>query len=839
MILVLITIFALALQLNRQSSIWQEVALNQKAHDIVYHAGELTRYQSRLAVLLAEEIPLEAQTLTTYRAAINRELQRLTSITTTDEAQIPSMTTMTNLIRQYRTQWDGLQSALEQLSVMPADQQLGQELQMQLAEMDQLLEQLVQGGQVLYAVRLQDWIESLHYINQLLTGATVLLLVVVLLVTYIIYLVFRMQSRVEDELRGSAQRLQTILHTIPDAVLRLKGNGRIIDQKPADSIQPFTQTGDWLGKDVTEIMPEHTVVLVCNALQQALVTSEPQTIEYQFYPDITKTLHTFEARFLPTSTSEIQLLVRDITEEKQADAAALQAQKLESIGMLAGGIAHDFNNILTGLLAQTSLAKRKLERGLPAIDNLDKAILSTERAADLTRQLLAYAGRGKFQIAPLDLNQLIHDTATLLETVFAGREQLRLHLTDDLPPINADRGQIQQVVMNLVINAAEALANPKGNVTLTTTVRHLDPADLSTNFISEPPQPGVYILLEIRDNGTGMDQATLSRIFDPFYSTKATGHGLGLSATLGIIRTHHGGLCVKSQLGEGTTFIVLFPVAEAVEIISPHAADQEAYIEDYSKSILVIDDEAAVRHAVSDILTDRGYAVMTAAGGKEGIATYQAQRAAIGVVLLDMKMPGMSGQETYDVLREMDPALNIIFTSGYSETEITIPPTDIYHTAFLPKPYNADRLSRHVHQMMVGGGETEIGGQGAGDGCRPDCYFPKMKIAMSNSHPAIAESSPMRQLSGANHKATVLSPAGIITLRSAPLVCQTAAVSPFTVARQPGYQISLNTNKAGRPLCTWIVRVVAVCSITWTALVSSAPSPLLVSAGTASFWIMA
>lgn len=701
MILVLITIFALALQLNRQSTIWQEVALNQKAHDIVYHAGELTRYQSRLAAMLAEGILLEAHTLAAYRAEINRELQRLDSITTTDESQRPSMTLMMNLILQYRTQWNGLQPGLEQLITMPADQQLDQEIQLQLVEMDQLLEQLVQEGQALYAVRLQDWIGSLHYINQLLTGATVLLLVVVLLVTYIIYLVFRMQSRVEDALRASAQRLQTILHTIPDAVLRLKGNGQIIDQKPADSIQPFTQTGDWLGKDVTEIMPEHTVVLVRNALQQAMITNEPQTLEYEFYPTMSTTLHAFEARFLPTSTSEIQLLVRDITEEKQADAAALQAQKLESVGMLAGGIAHDFNNILTGLLAQTSLAKRKLERGLPAIDNLDKAILSTERAADLTRQLLAYAGRGKFQIAPLDLNRLIHDTATLLETVFTGREQLRLHLSDDLPPINADRGQIQQVVMNLVINAAEALADPGGSVTLTTTVRHLVPADLSTNFISEPPQPGDYILLEVQDNGTGIDQTTLSRIFDPFYSTKSTGHGLGLSATLGIIRTHRGGLCVESQLGEGTTFTVLFPVAESVEIVSQQPTVQEAYAEDCSKAILVIDDEAAVRHAVSDILIDRGYAVMTAAGGKEGIATYQAQHAAIGVVLLDMKMPEMSGQETYNVLREMDPALNIIFTSGYSETEIAIPPTDIYHTAFLPKPYNADGLAQHVHQMMV------------------------------------------------------------------------------------------------------------------------------------------
>ena len=228
-------------------------------------------------------------------------------------------------------------------------------------------------------------------------------------------------------------------------------------------------------------------------------------------------------------------------------------------------LPHDFNNILAGLLAQATLTRRKLEQGKPALLNLNKVILSAERAADLTRQLLAYAGRGKFQVDALDLNQLVHDTMTLLETNLAGRARLKLNLETQLPLLQADRGQLQQVVMNLVINAVEALKDHDGEVKISTTLETMVSPPTLNGYMATDLPPGRYVKLEVRDNGFGMEQATLQRIFDPYFSTKSSGHGLGLSAILGIIRSHQGGLHVESQPGIGTTFMILLPVAPAVD----------------------------------------------------------------------------------------------------------------------------------------------------------------------------------------------------------------------------------------------------------------------------------
>ena len=812
MTLFLITIFALAMQLNRQSTIWQEAAVNQMAHGIIYHGGQLAMLQARFSASFDElvsdtqsqsfqhqgkslvitgrsqEVSLDASNETSsnfdiYRSDIERELQRLETIAIADDFTPNGLESTLIFLQNYRTDWNALQLILDELSATPNsatlyNEQLRLDGQRILHQMEAQLGMLMQEAQSIYEVRLQDWVASLQQLNNLLTGATMVLLVVVLLVTYIIFHVFRMQSRVEKALRTSAQRLRTILHTIPDAVLRLKRNGKIVDQKPAQRIQPFIQPTDWIGKHVTEIIPDHTVSLFRHALQQAIETREPQTIEYEFSPAHVDLLHTFEARFLPTSTNEIQLLVRDITEEKQADAAALQAQKLESIGMLAGGIAHDFNNILTGLLAQASLAKHKLECGLPAIENIDKAILATERAADLTRQLLAYAGRGQFQVEQHDLNQLISDTTALLETALTSSTQLQITLAESLSLIRADRGQIQQVIMNLVINAAEALREHGGEVLLTTQMCKLsaqacddlgeflqvgngpnDPLpwsrcrdnqdrrdnhnvqgnhNISSYVMSEQLKPGRYICLHVHDNGVGMEQSTLNCIFDPFYSTKTTGHGLGLSATLGIIRTHHGGLLVQSQPDLGTSFTVLLPAVQeemsymdsqqiytALGVSSPSEQQSPQHTlsplprasgemgqgqhrrkiriesqQNVGKAILVIDDEDTVRNAACDILSSRGYHVMSADGGVAGVEAFRKQHPHIGVVLLDMKMPDMNGQQTYQALRQMDPSLNVIFTSGYSDVEITIPPADVGQVTFLAKPYSADTLTKSIHQMI-------------------------------------------------------------------------------------------------------------------------------------------
>lgn len=254
----------------------------------------------------------------------------------------------------------------------------------------------------------------------------------------------------------------------------------------------------------------------------------------------------------------------DITQQRQAEMALHQAKRLESVGLLAGGVAHDFNNLLTGMMSQGQLAKHKLPEGHPAGENLDKALATMHRASDLTRQLLVYAGKAEQKIEPLQLNALVQENEQLLQPKIPAHVVLKVELDEEVWPIQGDKAQLQQLVMNLVINAAEAIHKPAGEVVVQTKATYLKETDLLPNLISETPLPaGNYVCLEVKDNGAGMSRETLQQIFEPFFTTKKQGHGLGLSAIMGIVRQHKGGLCVSSEPEQGTTFSVFLPVAAA------------------------------------------------------------------------------------------------------------------------------------------------------------------------------------------------------------------------------------------------------------------------------------
>lgn len=398
------------------------------------------------------------------------------------------------------------------------------------------------------------------------------------------------------------------------------------------------------------------------------------------------------------------MVVRDITERKQAENRLRQTQKLESLGLLAGGIAHDFNNLLTGMLGQTSLALDKISPEHPAWPNIDKAVISARRAADLTRQLLAYAGRGQFQVEPMDLNQLIRENASLLETVLTSQARLHLVLAPDLCLIEADRGQIQQIVMNLVINATEAITRESGDVTVTTFEEALTLDDSKQYVGGDTLPPGHYVCLKVSDTGAGIDSETLARIFDPFFTTKLHGTGLGLSATVGIVRTHKGGIQVASQVGQGTTFKILFP-ALAPAVVMPTAQVALPSTPERSHAVhgavLVIDDEKSVREVVRDILEMSGLEVFVAEDGRVGVELFAAQRAKIDVVLLDMQMPVMNGAETFQALRAIDPQVKVILSSGYNEIEATGRFVDQGLAAFLQKPYDLDTLIAKVRSVLT------------------------------------------------------------------------------------------------------------------------------------------
>lgn len=698
MVVILIAILGLAVQLNRQISDQQKISINRIAHVTVRNFAQLQREQLRLSVLIERS----ASEFARQPIILQRDLvwSRLRVLENPRHIQA-IMPEVNELLQAYRTDWVALQPLLEQWLQDHTAQALRTELLTALEKNEKRVNQAISLSQLSYEDRIIEWSASSQHLNGLLTGASIVFVFMILLTTYVLYQFFQVQARIEQGLRNSEQRLRAILDTIPDAVCRLTRNGVFVDVKPAQNLAMPLDPGALLGQQITEVWHTAITSVMLPAMEQAFGTGQEQWCEYQLLDERTMQVRNFEARILPSGVNEVQIIVRDNTIDKQHEESVLQAQKLESLGVLAGGIAHDFNNLLTGMLAQSSLAKVKLSKGLPAIDNIDKAILSAERAADLTRQLLAYAGKGKFQIAPLDLNQLIHDTTGLLQTALPSQAELHRVLDPELPLIEADRGQIQQVVMNLVINAVEALGENGGMIRIVTRCQQFKESQAVQGHLVGNLPPGRYVSLQIADSGMGMDQVLLSRIFDPFFSTKPKGHGLGLSATLGILHTHQGGLQVQSQLGRGTTFTILLPLLTTTPVASQAIVPTLSAASKLRQTVLVIDDDEAISEVAVDILMGHGFTVITAASGQEGVDQFRRLQKQIGAILLDMKMPGMNGKQTYQLLCQIEPNVKVIFMSGYSETEVTMQLGNGRLLPFLSKPYSADLLIHHVQQMLA------------------------------------------------------------------------------------------------------------------------------------------
>ncbi|MFN8488151.1 MAG: response regulator [Caldilineaceae bacterium] len=699
----LVLVFALAiltlyLILNRQFAIQEEPKQFGTEQDASYH----------LALLLYEHIALydlvrandQSFTVAGYQhqhALLEQRLQILQTLYHNLDAH-PDVQQQFHL---YETAWAALQAPLNTWLKTPQDKALQAALSVQLQAMTALLRHLLEMNQFTFKEHLSAWFNALSHLSTLLTVITSVFVLSILLTFYGFFQFNRERQRVEAALRTSEHRHRVLLDTIPDIVLRRKRDGTYTDYKPAKAFGTFMPQADFIGKHITEILPPAIAQLSMEASERALVTGQEQIYEYRMPHRKTGMLRDYEGRVFPCGEDEVQVILRDVTDEKVQKERWHQAQKLESLGVLAGGIAHDFNNLLTGMLSQSSLAKFKLARGLPALEHIEKTVTAAERAADLTRQLLAYAGKGKFQIIALDLNQVLRETVGLLEAALPNRATLQLQLTEPLPLIEADHGQIQQVAMNLVINAAEALGENGGYVRLITKVEQVTAANHANPYLGAPLPPGDYVALQVADNGVGMDQATMQRIFDPFFSTKAHGHGLGLAATLGIIRTHHGGIQVETQPGVGTKFTVLLP-ATPLPAVAPGGAGQATVSVVADKQlVLVIDDEPSIREAISDILATEGVQVCVAASGEAGIAAFRQQHHQIGLILLDMKMPGLSGIETFQALRAIDPSLKVILSSGYHETEMHRFLGETGIIAFLQKPYDFTLLRQSVQNALI------------------------------------------------------------------------------------------------------------------------------------------
>ncbi|MBE0616429.1 MAG: PAS domain S-box protein, partial [Proteobacteria bacterium] len=407
-------------------------------------------------------------------------------------------------------------------------------------------------------------------------------------------------------------------------------------------------------------------------------------------------------------------VVEDVTEARRAgeerqrlEAQMQQAQKLESLGVLAGGIAHDFNNLLMGVLGNADMALAKTPPESPLRAYLQRIETAARRAADLTNQMLAYSGKGRFVVEPINLSRLVEEMGHLLATVVSKRALLRYDLGLNLPAVEADATQLRQVVMNLIVNASDAIGERSGVITVHSGTVEADRAYLRSAFLSEELPEGTYACLEVSDTGCGMDAETRARIFDPFFTTKTAGRGLGLAAVLGIVRGHRGALKVYSEVGRGTTFKVLLPVSSAAgpQGSGGGAADGTAAdaIEWRARgTVLVVDDDETVRAVARMMLEDAGLAVVTATDGRDAVELYRRDPDAVDLVLLDMNMPHMGGEETFRELRRVRPDVRVILSSGYNEQDAVVRFSGRGLSGFLQKPYRVSALLAKVREVLEG-----------------------------------------------------------------------------------------------------------------------------------------
>jgi signal transduction histidine kinase/CheY-like chemotaxis protein len=387
-----------------------------------------------------------------------------------------------------------------------------------------------------------------------------------------------------------------------------------------------------------------------------------------------------------------------------------QARHLESLGLLAGGIAHDFNNLLTGVLGSASLARQQMMPAArhPAAIHLQEIERSAERAADLCRQMLAYAGQGRFQSQPLDLSAIVRDTIGVLSRTIGDNISMASDLPAHLPAVDADATQIRQVVMNLLLNASEAIKGDAGTIRVTTGVTIADRALLATAHLAPELDTGRYVSLTIADTGHGMNADTLSRIFDPFFTTKFTGRGLGLAAVLGIVRSHRGALWVTSTPGAGTTFRLLLPATNAPAILPAAPAPTPAKAPRWQGSGvgLIVDDEASVRGVATRMLSACGLSTLTASSGEEAVALLEVHAGGIAIVLLDLTMPEMNGEETYRRMRAVDRSVPVLLMSGYTEQEASSYFGGQGTSGFIQKPFRLDELKEAVRRVLNDAGPT-------------------------------------------------------------------------------------------------------------------------------------
>lgn len=517
----------------------------------------------------------------------------------------------------------------------------------------------------------------------------------------------------EAQLADSEMELRSLFNAMTDVVLILDHQGRYLKIAPTSPQFLYRPAKNLIGKRLHEVFPVQEADSLLANIKTAL--EKMHTIDVEYSMEIDGRTTWFEGKVSPVTDKSVIWVARDITDRKRAEEGRIEmerrllhSQKLESLGVLAGGIAHDFNNLLMTILGNLDLAMEDISPVAPARPYLENTRNASLRGADLIRQMLAYSGKGNFVVEHLNLSELVKENFNMFRSLIPTTIALNLHLTHDIYPIMADVGQIQQVVMNLITNGAEAIGDKVGTINITTGVQTCDDEYLKQSRLPEKPPPGDFVYFEVTDTGCGMNEETQKKIFDPFFTTKFTGRGLGMSAIQGIILAHKGAIFLDSKIEKGTVIRVIFPVSDTVPetkalIIPKQEASLTSDIHPLPGLILVVDDEDDVRQLCNTMVARIGYRTLAARDGEEAIKVFRDHAEEIACIILDMTMPKMDGYTTFQALQQLCPDVKVIISSGYNEEVIAQRFTGMGLAGFIQKPYRRQRLQDELERVMNGG----------------------------------------------------------------------------------------------------------------------------------------
>jgi len=522
------------------------------------------------------------------------------------------------------------------------------------------------------------------------------------------------RMRAEMELRENLENTRLILEAIPGMVFRLDRDGIFLDYK-ADNSDLFREPEEFLGKRFTEVLPPQVSGVMEKHFKSALENREVQEFEYEL--DVGGKKRFWQARLAGNPKKRYVIgSVHDVTDIKDAfekkltvDRRIQEAQKLESMGIMAGGIAHDFNNILMAVIGNAEMAMEMVDSTSAARANIEEILAASSRAVDLTGQMLAYSGRGKFNVTSARLSSLVKDMKNLISSAVSKHIKVGYNLKDELPVILCDPTQIKQVLINIVINASEAIEEDHGTITISTgTTRPEEERGgilrPSAEGATEDPGPrGECVYLEVADTGSGMSDEVKTRIFEPFFTTKFTGRGLGMAAVEGIVRGHRGLIKIDSAEGEGTVVRVIFPAGGGKRADLPNEMKkrpEQGKTIDIEGKILVVDDEEAVKNLACRLLEYSGFETIPASDGRAALTQFRRRRDEISCVLLDLTMPHMDGEKTFREIRGLSSEIPVIITSGYNEKDAMDRFKSLAPSGFLKKPYKRKNLLNKLREVM-------------------------------------------------------------------------------------------------------------------------------------------